>query len=420
MAKVNAEVQDLINEVRRYGFAVALEGGHHYKVYKDGESVLGDQQRPVTIPTTPSDHRWYQNTVAHLIRAKVLPDDPKKQGQRPKRRIDRQEGERSLTRLRQTMLAKQRERERLQRPVIDAVHSLYEQLGEPPYREFAKAALAIAAREQLETPTVKAMADHIGRVLGDRSNHIESMSKSRERLWRVVLNEFGVTIENPEPAPEHEPEPEPEPEPKRSRSVPQPGYPSVTTGNRCGYVDPATGEECGAVAKDLRGLRAHQRGHIRWRCKWCGTEMPMSGKGGHLKWCSENPTNKPPVIIKAESAHQDVEIVTVPFTGRSSVVVPTPPVTEESETTTADPKETVVAYEWTDPLAAEEEVGSSIDVHDEARLLLAFEAADRDRYEQLGRLVHKLYEEKPTAFLHMLTSNRLETERIREIIALLK
>jgi hypothetical protein len=75
----NAEVQQLIKEVRRNGFAVEIGDGGVGKVLWKGEQVYKHEQdggTPVTIHSTPSDHRWRKNIVPILIRAKVLESDP--------------------------------------------------------------------------------------------------------------------------------------------------------------------------------------------------------------------------------------------------------------------------------------------------------------------------------------------------------
>ena len=75
----NAEVQQLIKEIRRNGFAVEIGEGGVGKVLWKGEQVFKHEQdggTPVTIHSTPSDSRWRKNLVPILIRAKVLDKDP--------------------------------------------------------------------------------------------------------------------------------------------------------------------------------------------------------------------------------------------------------------------------------------------------------------------------------------------------------
>ena len=107
MTNVQKEVGEIIQAVEDRGFDVKLTEGGHYKVYYEGKAVLiedapGDatSRRSVTIPATPSDPRWRENTVADLKRARVLDEDPKKAGQQgltpedeERRERERQEAE---------------------------------------------------------------------------------------------------------------------------------------------------------------------------------------------------------------------------------------------------------------------------------------------------------------------------------------
>jgi hypothetical protein len=69
---MNAEVAELLREVRSYGFATVMKPSGHYHLYHGADHVV-DANGPITIPSTPSDNRWEPNTRARLRRAKVLP-----------------------------------------------------------------------------------------------------------------------------------------------------------------------------------------------------------------------------------------------------------------------------------------------------------------------------------------------------------
>ena len=84
MASVQAEVRELVDAIRANGFQVEMpQGGRaEAKIFYHGEPALSDTGVPLTLHTTPSDHRWRENEVARLKRAGVLQEDPKKAGQR--------------------------------------------------------------------------------------------------------------------------------------------------------------------------------------------------------------------------------------------------------------------------------------------------------------------------------------------------
>ena len=53
------DVSDIIAWLQKQGFRIT-EKGKHYRVARDGFDQTG------TVPKSPSDHRWYQNTRAQL------------------------------------------------------------------------------------------------------------------------------------------------------------------------------------------------------------------------------------------------------------------------------------------------------------------------------------------------------------------
>lgn len=81
------ELRELVRAVEERGFTVEPTGGGHQKILYKGVPVQqGDPDdrstwKPVTLPSTPSDSRWRENTVSMLIRAHVLEEDPFRAGQ---------------------------------------------------------------------------------------------------------------------------------------------------------------------------------------------------------------------------------------------------------------------------------------------------------------------------------------------------
>lgn len=81
------ELRRLVKEIEAQGFTVEPSGGGHQKVLFQGKPVnVGDPEdratwEPVLLPSSPSDPRWRDNTVAMLIRARVLKEDPFRAGQ---------------------------------------------------------------------------------------------------------------------------------------------------------------------------------------------------------------------------------------------------------------------------------------------------------------------------------------------------
>lgn len=84
MASVQAEVKELVDAIRANGYQVEMPrgGAPDAKIFYKGEPVLSAEGPPLTLHTTPSDHRWRKNAVTRLIRAGVLQEDPKKAGMR--------------------------------------------------------------------------------------------------------------------------------------------------------------------------------------------------------------------------------------------------------------------------------------------------------------------------------------------------
>jgi hypothetical protein len=68
------DVKELREAVRQAGYRTVYQGGH-WHVKNDAGKTLD------TIPSTPSDRRWWENTVSRLRRKGILAVDPKKEGQ---------------------------------------------------------------------------------------------------------------------------------------------------------------------------------------------------------------------------------------------------------------------------------------------------------------------------------------------------
>ena len=58
------EIRELIRELEHQGWRVTQAGSGHFLAWPPDTEV-----RPVTIPSTPSDHRWKLNTMTALRRA---------------------------------------------------------------------------------------------------------------------------------------------------------------------------------------------------------------------------------------------------------------------------------------------------------------------------------------------------------------
>src|SRR3954467_13118169 len=71
MADYKKQVKQLISDLRELGFEVAMNGGTHWQVVKDGTPA------GLVIPSTPSDSRWYLNTVRDMKRAGLVDRDPR-------------------------------------------------------------------------------------------------------------------------------------------------------------------------------------------------------------------------------------------------------------------------------------------------------------------------------------------------------
>jgi len=78
------EVTELIREIKATGYKVASSGRtHHVVLDKQGRRVV-DENGPLIISKTPSEHRWREMTVHRLIKAGVFKEDPRKEKQKPK------------------------------------------------------------------------------------------------------------------------------------------------------------------------------------------------------------------------------------------------------------------------------------------------------------------------------------------------
>src|SRR5947207_12307002 len=66
MASVQTEVRELVDAIRSEGFQCAIERDGHWHIYRHGRPVLKQHGGPVTLPSSPSDARWRDNTIAML------------------------------------------------------------------------------------------------------------------------------------------------------------------------------------------------------------------------------------------------------------------------------------------------------------------------------------------------------------------
>ncbi len=83
---MNKDVHLLVRTLRRRGYGIERGGSGHLLVL----SPAGKQVW--TLPSSPSDHRWYTNTVRDLIRAGLIDEDPRGSGRRKPARGKRDTG----------------------------------------------------------------------------------------------------------------------------------------------------------------------------------------------------------------------------------------------------------------------------------------------------------------------------------------
>lgn len=70
-------VTELVSDLRKLGFQVAIETDG-YRIYRSGELIRTADGIPLVIHTSPkADNRTRKNTIARLIRARVLEEDPR-------------------------------------------------------------------------------------------------------------------------------------------------------------------------------------------------------------------------------------------------------------------------------------------------------------------------------------------------------
>jgi hypothetical protein len=69
-------IEELLRRARREGWAVTTRGTGHFQLDHQ------DASRPVIVPRTPSDRRWWRNALAEMRRA--LPPDPKAERTSPR------------------------------------------------------------------------------------------------------------------------------------------------------------------------------------------------------------------------------------------------------------------------------------------------------------------------------------------------
>ena len=68
---MNKEVRELVADLIRQGWDVKPTKSGHFRAYSpDGKTI-------VTLPGTPSDHRWRQNAIRDLRRGGYDPDKPR-------------------------------------------------------------------------------------------------------------------------------------------------------------------------------------------------------------------------------------------------------------------------------------------------------------------------------------------------------
>lgn len=61
----NKDVTKLVKNLKKAGWTVEQSKKNYYYAYPPDDV---DKTKPVRIPSTPSSHRWYRNTLAQLKR----------------------------------------------------------------------------------------------------------------------------------------------------------------------------------------------------------------------------------------------------------------------------------------------------------------------------------------------------------------
>jgi hypothetical protein len=61
---VPREVRPYVKVALEKGWLAKVDGGNHVRLMKPGF-------KPITVPSSPSDHRWFQNCVAEFRRSGI-------------------------------------------------------------------------------------------------------------------------------------------------------------------------------------------------------------------------------------------------------------------------------------------------------------------------------------------------------------
>lgn len=79
MSLAQKDVRDLISHIRATKSYKVTSSGKHHRVLDLKGRVVVDENGPIIISKTPSEHRWREMTVHRLMRAGVFKSDPYKQ-----------------------------------------------------------------------------------------------------------------------------------------------------------------------------------------------------------------------------------------------------------------------------------------------------------------------------------------------------
>jgi hypothetical protein len=320
MASVQTEVRELVEYIRSLGFQCAIEKDGHWHVYKNGKPVMKPGGAPVTLPGTPSDSKWRPNTISMLKAAKVIEDDPLKLHQRELARRDPEA--KAAREQARALLLEQKQREEARKPserqlrIRDAINETLAVLhSRGAQADFVRLAHTTATAKGMRVPkSPDALRAALQRL---RTTEYHTADWLLD-VFEVTLHDLGAV-----PAPQEKGKEMTKPEvtpPARSDELTVEFLTRIKSGEYetriVGLERPGRRLEggkcqcgCGALAVDLRGLKAHVRAaHIEAKCPDCNKWMPSTGIVMHRKWEAKR-LGLPdfPVGAKAKSLRKEAE-----------------------------------------------------------------------------------------------------------------
>lgn len=283
MPAVNAEVQDIIKDIRDFGFEVEI-GGKHAKVYKRGTPVLFEKnhgvQEPVTIPLTPSDSRWRDNLLAHLRRAKVVPKNYGRNGSGPRTDLSREEKVRIYNAAKSA--ASEERRERRVKPLQARLARILEDLGA---KRVELVRLAMESAEKKDAWRPKTMASATTSLIELLKGAPHGMSDKTLDFWENIADELDGA---PQALLEERRAAEKEEQERQAAEAEQARKEAEAAG--AAEIGPLHGdtlfrcEECNETFESKATLGRHQTKHKTRECDLCDWTGSQSQYGQHRRW----------------------------------------------------------------------------------------------------------------------------------------